>query len=108
MSAPLADERLQKLLAKVPGCPACNMPCMAAPIADAEGRFYPPADGSEANLWCPACGQGWRGSDEDVKHAARYLKAFSDRDRQSDREAEARAKEQAAREKFERAQRGEW
>lgn len=56
-----------------PPCPKCGCN-VATPSSETEhGRWYGPP---ESRLWCPACGAGWYGSDDEVKAAQRAMDMY--------------------------------
>lgn len=57
-----------------PACPACKME-LGTPIATDTGvtRWDGPPD---ATLWCPSCGTGWVGTEEEVARAWASWRAY--------------------------------
>lgn len=56
-----------------PACPNCGER-LGTPIKEAETeRWYGPAN---ARLFCPACGGGWVGTDQDLEQARKAWAAW--------------------------------
>lgn len=54
-----------------PACPSCHLEGVGTPVTFGGERLVDRWDGDErnANLFCPSCGHGWRGSEGDVQRA---------------------------------------
>lgn len=71
--------------ARYADCPGedCHLPRIGIPIASAPDpwRFYPhdPDGDKPARLFCPACGLGWHGTDEEVELSTRKEAAYQRR-----------------------------